>query len=134
MTQLNRIEGIGKSMETKLVAAGVLSIEGLLKVAGTKAGRQKLADAAGINSARILKWVNHADLMRVKGIGGQYSELLEAAGVDSIPELARRNAESLHAKMLQINDSKNLVRLVASLKSVRNWVAYAKILPRAVHH
>lgn len=134
MTKLTNVEGIGPSYAAKLTAAGCRSQEHMLKVAGTKAGRKKLAADSGCSEKQILEWVNRADLCRIKGVGGQYSDLLECAGIDSVPELAGRNAENLHAKMSEVNAAKKLVRVLPSAKQVIDWVAQAKKLPRAVHH
>ncbi|HSK12843.1 MAG TPA: DUF4332 domain-containing protein, partial [Phnomibacter sp.] len=97
------IEGIGETYGAKLKTAGVPKTGELLAKAGTKKGRQELAATTGIPESLILTWVNHADLMRINGIGGQFSELLEAAGVDSVKELAQRNADNLHAKLSETN-------------------------------
>lgn len=129
MAKLTTIEGIGPAFAEKLESAGVGSVEKLLEAGSTKAGRKQLATNADIDEKRILRFVNHADLMRIKGVGGEYAELLEAAGVDTVAELARRNAENLHAKMEEVNESKKLVRSLASLSKVQDWVAQAKDLP-----
>ncbi len=132
MTKLVEIEGIGATYASKLEAADIKSLEALLEQGSTKKGRKTLEDSTGISGKLILRWVNMADLFRVKGIGEQYSDLLEAAGVDTVPELAQRRAENLHAKMLQVNEAKNLVRATPSLSAVEKWVAEAKELPRVV--
>jgi|SRR5690606_34947648 len=134
MTKLIDIEGIGEAYAGKLEAAGIASIEALLQSGGDKKGRVALAEKTGISETLVLKWVNRADLARVKGIGTQYADLLEQAGVDSVPELAQRKAENLHAKMAEINTAKNLVRQMPSAAAVAEWVAHAKTLPRAVSH
>jgi len=134
MAKLETIEGIGSVLADKLRAAGVGSVEKLLEEGGTRAGRSKLEKATGIEHKRILRFVNCADLMRIKGVGEEYSELLEAAGVDSVPELAQRNAESLHQKLEEANEKRKLVRSVAGVAQVEKWVAEAKSLPKAVHH
>lgn len=134
MTKLSDVEGIGPTYAAKLTAAGCRSMEHMLEVGGTKKGRKDLAAASGCTEKQILEWVNRADLCRVKGVGSEYADLLECAGVDSVPELASRNAENLAAKMKEINDAKKLVRVVPSAKSVTKWVAHAKTLPKAVHH
>lgn len=134
MTKLIEIEGIGEAYAGKLEAAGIASIEALLQAGGDKKGRVVLAEKTGISETLVLKWVNRADLARVKGIGTQYADLLEQAGVDSVPELAQRKAENLHAKMAEINTAKNLVRQMPSAAAVAEWVAHAKTLPRAVSH
>ena len=134
MTKLTTIEGIGPVFEEKLEKSGINSCEALLEKGSTSKGRDELVAASEIDSGRILRFVNHADLMRVKGIGGEYAELLEASGVDSVPELAQRNAENLAQKISEINESKSLVRSVPSTDMVSGWVAQAKDLPRAVSH
>ena len=134
MSSIATIEGIGPAYAEKLQAAGVRSTEALLKVGGNAAGRKDLAAKTGINDAQILKWVNHADLFRIKGIGGEYSELLEAAGVDTVVELSNRNAANLFAKMQEVNTSKKLVRKLPTQSQVEDWISQAKGLPRAVHY
>jgi len=134
MTDLQTIEGIGPAFEEKLKAGGIDSCKKLLEVGGTKEGRTRICEDCGMDDARVLKFVNHADLMRVKGVGGEYSELLEAAGVDSVPELAQRNADNLHSKMTEINESKKLVRALPNRDKVADWIEQAKGLPRAVSH
>jgi len=134
MTKLTTIEGIGPAFAERLKQANVNSCEALLKQGATSSGRSAIVEASGIDASRILKFVNHADLCRIKGVGGEYSELLEAAGVDSVPELAQRNAENLTAKMSEVNAAKKLVRNAPSAKQVSAWVAQAKTLPRVVTH
>lgn len=134
MTKLTTIEGIGPAFEQKLQAAGVKSCEQLLEQGSTKKGREKIATSTGMDMGRVLRFVNHADLCRIKGVGGEYSELLEAAGVDSVPELANRNAENLAQKMAEVNGQKKLVRVVPAAKSVSAWVTQAKTLPKVVTH
>ena len=134
MAKLETIEGIGPALSAKLEAAGIKSCEALLKSGGTKAGRGEIAKKSGVSEAQILKFVNHADLMRIKGVGGEYAELLECAGVDTVPELAQRNAASLTAKMAEINEQKKLVRSLPKDSMVEGWIKQAKELPRAVSH
>lgn len=128
------IEGIGPAYGQKLVAAGVKSTGQLLKRGATPAGRKELEAATGIAHALILKWCNLADLMRVKGVGKQYSELLEAAGVDTIKELKNRKAENLAAKMKEVNDAKKLCRSAPSVKLVVKWVEQAKVTAPAISY
>lgn len=134
MTKLTTIEGIGPAFEEKLQSAGIDSCEELLEKGSTSKGRDAITSESGIDSSRILRFVNHADLMRVKGIGGEYAELLEAAGVDTVPELAQRNAENLAQKMAEVNEEKSLVRALPSAATVAEWVAQAKELPRVITH
>jgi predicted flap endonuclease-1-like 5' DNA nuclease len=134
MTKLVDIEGIGEAYAAKLEAAGLTSIENLLEVCCEKKGRKDIAEKSGINESLILGWANRADLCRIKGVSTQYSDLLEYAGVDTVPELAQRNAENLHAKMVEVNEEKNLVRQVPSASQVADWVAQAKELPRVITH
>ena len=134
MTKLTTIEGIGPVYEQKLKNAGIASCEALLEKGATTSGRKQIVDASGIDSNHILRFVNHADLCRIKGVGGEYSELLEAAGIDSVPELAQRNAQNLADKLAEVNASKKLVRVVPPLASVSEWVTQAKGLPKVVTH
>ena len=134
MAKLTTIEGIGVQAERKLKKAGVGSTDGLLKICGDKKGRREIAGAAKIDEKKLLKFVNHADLMRIKGIGGEYAELLEASGVGTVPALKMRNPTSLHAKMTEINAAKRkpLVRQMPSEKMVTGWVQQAKKLKKVV--
>ncbi len=134
MTRLSTIEGIGPVLEGKLKQAGVKSCEALLQKGATSQGRDAIVRDTGIDGNRILRFVNHADLCRIRGVGGEYSELLEAAGVDSVPELAQRNAENLAKKMAEVNAQKKLVRAVPSARRVSTWVAQATNLPKIVTH
>ncbi len=134
MTKLAEIEGIGETYQAKLEEAGVKSIEALLEIGGDKKGRKDLAEKSGVSEKLILEWVNRADLARIKGVSTQYADLLEASGVDTVPELAQRNAENLQVKMVEVNDNKNLVNKVPSVSQVEDWVAQAKDLPRAINY
>lgn len=134
MTKLSVIEGIGTIYEEKLKTAGVKSVEDLLDIGSTKDGRSDLADSTDISEKLILKWVNHADLSRIKGVSGEYSELLEAAGVDTVPELAQRRPDNLHAKLVEVNEAKKLVRKLPTESQVAGWVEQAKALPRVVKY
>ncbi len=134
MTKLSVIEGIGETYETKLEASGVKSIEALLETCATKKGRTELAEKAGISEKLILKWANHADLARIKGIGGEYAELLEASGVDTVPELAMRKAENLFKKMQEVNEAKSLVRKLPTQAQVEDWIKQAAALPRILQY
>lgn len=131
---LAEVEGIGPERAAVLRKAGVRNAADLLKQGATAAGRRKLAKDTAFNSALILTWVNNVDLFRVIGIGGEYAELLELAGVDSVPELARRNPKDLHTKLAETNSKHNVVRRVPPPATVSKWVAGAKALPRAVQH
>lgn len=123
------IEGVGPAFAEKLKAAGIANTATLLEKAKDPKGRKTVAAETGIDESRILKWANMCDLMRIKGVGEEYSELLEAAGVDTVKELRTRKAENLHAKMLEVNEAKKLVRQVPSAKLVTDWVEQAKTLP-----
>ena len=123
------IEGVGAAYAEKLTAAGLETAAQLLAKCAAPAGRKALEEETGISGKLILKWCNHADLFRVKGIGPQFAELLEAAGVDTVKELAQRKAENLAAKMLEVNEEKKLVRRVPVAKEVQKMVDIAKELP-----
>jgi predicted flap endonuclease-1-like 5' DNA nuclease len=134
MTKLAKIEGIGDAFSAKLEETGISSLEKLLETCCDKKGRKHTAEKSGISEKQILGWVNRADLSRIKGISTQYADLLESAGVDTVPELAQRKPENLHAKMVEINEEKNLVRKVPTANQVQDWVAQANVLPRIVTH
>lgn len=134
MTKLDSIEGIGPVYAEKLGGAGIQSTEALLEKGATKKGRSSLAESTGISEQLLLTWINHADLYRIKGIGSEYSELLEASGVDTVMELARRNAGNLYAKMAEVNGEKNLCRQLPSANAVGDWVEQAKKLPRVLEY
>ncbi|MFK8048486.1 MAG: DUF4332 domain-containing protein [Halioglobus sp.] len=134
MTKLSDVEGIGPKFAETLKGCDIATQEQLLEKGGTKAGRAAIVKDSGISSKLILKWINRADLARVKGIGGEYADLLECAGVDTVPELAQRNAANLHAKMAEVNEEKKLVRAMPSDSQVAKWVEQAKGMDRAIHY
>lgn len=119
------IEGVGEVYAEKLVAAGINSVDDLLAKCAGPAGRKALAEETGISGKLILKWANHADLIRIHGVGPQFAELLEAAGVDTVKELRHRKAENLVAKLEEVNAEKNLVNRVPSLAEVTKMIAEA---------
>ncbi len=134
MTKIMDIEGIGPVYAEKLQGVGVNSVEKLHEMGATPKGREEIAEKSGIDKGLILEWVNHADLYRIKGVAEEYSDLLEEAGVDTVVELSKRKPENLHAKILEVNEAKKLVRRPPSLTMVQNWVAQAKDLPRGVFY
>lgn len=134
MPSIIDIEGIGPKYAKKLNDAGIKTVAGLLAAGKTPKGREELAANAGIEKSLILEWVNHADLYRIKGVGQEYSDLLEEAGVDTVEELATRKPENLYEKILETNKAKKLVRRPPSLKMVSSWVEQAKALPREVSY
>lgn len=123
------IEGIGNVNAKKLVEAGINTVDDLLQKAKTPAGRKALEETTGISGKSILKWTNHADLMRINGVGPQFSELLEAAGVDTVKELKHRVADNLQQKLEEINNKRNLVNRVPSVSEVQKMIDQAKELP-----
>ena len=130
MTKLIKIEGIGGAYEKKLNAAGLFSLQDLLEKGATPKGRKEIADKTGIGDALILEWANRADLFRIKGIGEEYGDLLEAAGVDTVPELAQRKADNLYQKIVEVNNAKKLVRKLPAVSQIKTWIDQAKKLPR----
>jgi predicted flap endonuclease-1-like 5' DNA nuclease len=132
--KIEDIEGIGEVSGQKFRALGITSVEKLLENARTKKQRQDLAEQTDISEKRILRFANMADLYRINGVGQEFSELLEAAGVDTVPELAQRNAANLTAKMKEVNEEKKLARRSPNLAEVEKWVAQAKELPRALEY
>ncbi|MGH8875479.1 MAG: DUF4332 domain-containing protein [Acidimicrobiia bacterium] len=134
MASIQEIEGIGQRLATKFRKTGVRTSEALLRRGATRQGRAGLAEATGLSAQQILEWVNRADLMRVRGIGAEYSELLESAGVDTVKELRRRSVKSLTAKMAEINEKKRLVRRLPTESMVARWIAHAKELDSVVSY
>lgn len=126
--QIIDIEGIGPAFTKKLKSIGINRTDQLLARGATPKGRKEIAAQSGIDEKKILKWCNMADLMRIKGVAEEYSELLEAAGVDTVKELRNRKAENLAMALKEANTKKKLVRLVPGEKSVSKWVAEAKTL------
>lgn len=126
MANIKEIEGIGPAFGKKLEAAGAVTSESLLKQGASKSGRKKIATETEIPEAKILEFVNMADLMRVKGVGAQFAELLKATGVDTLKELRTRNAQNLHAALEEVNAKKKLTRRVPSLSMIEDFIAHAK--------
>ncbi len=134
MPTITAIEGIGEAYAKKLRAAGIRTTEALLEKGGKPKGRKELAEATGFSEAVILDWVNRADLFRVTGIGVQFSDLLEAAGVDTVRELATRKPAALVETLAEANAKTNKVNRLPTLKEVEGWVAAAKALPRMIKY
>jgi predicted flap endonuclease-1-like 5' DNA nuclease len=122
------IEGIGPVYAAKLKETGILFVADLLEAGASRKGREGLVEKTGISATLMLKWVNMADLMRISGVGEEYSELLEAAGVDTVKELRNRNPENLYQAMLQANEQRKMVRRTPHLSEVQSWVEQAKQL------
>ena len=133
-TSLEYIEGIGPVYAAKLNAIGIMNLHDLLEKGAFPKGREEMATAAGISHALVLKWVNHVDLFRIKGVGSEYADLLEMAGVDTVVELANRNPINLFAKLEAVNEEKKLVRKLPVLNQVQDWVEQAKSLPRKINY
>jgi predicted flap endonuclease-1-like 5' DNA nuclease len=131
---IEKVEGIGPKYASILRDVGIRTTGALLNAGASKRGREVLAGKSGISETLILEWVNLVDLMRIKGVGEEYSDLLEEAGVDSVKELRNRIPENLHQKMLETNQMKRLVRRPPSLKQIKSWVAQAKSLAPVVTH
>ena len=132
--KITEIEGIGEAMSAKLSADGIKDTDTLLEKGKTKKGRQDISTKCEISEKLILKWVNMADLFRVKGVGQEYSELLECSGVDTVKELRNRNAANLTAKMAEVNGEKKLVRSLPGEKTVEGWIEHAKTLDPMVEY
>src|SRR6187401_3566750 len=130
--KLTSIQGIAEATEAKLNAAGINNVNDLLAEGATPKGRDEIAAKSGLSAGQILRFVNYADLFRIKGIAGQTAELLEAAGVDTVAELAQRNPANLAAKLKEVNDTKKLTGKVPTEKQVGEWIESAKTLPKKV--
>lgn len=132
--KIQQIEGIGPAYGAKLESANIVTTEQLLELCCDAKGRKDVAGTTGVTESQLLRWANMADLMRISGIGSEYSELLEAAGVDTVKELRNRNAENLSATMAEINAEKKLTRVVPSATVVSGWVKQAKDLNPVITH
>jgi predicted flap endonuclease-1-like 5' DNA nuclease len=128
------VEGIGPAYTEKLTAYGITTTQGYLQQCATPRGRQELAAKTGISSKFILEWANHIDLMRIQGIGPQWAELLEAADVNTVREMALRNPKNLLKTMTELNESKKLVRQLPTLAQLEDWIEQAKELPRILDY
>lgn len=129
---LDYVEGIGPVYGEQLKAIGLVTCLDLLKAGASRKGREEVAEKSGISHKLVLKWVNHVDLYRIKGVGSEYADLLEASGVDTVMELAQRNPGNLFEKMNEVNAEKELVRKLPTAAQVEDWVSQAKDLPRVV--
>jgi predicted flap endonuclease-1-like 5' DNA nuclease len=133
--KIEDVEGIGPTFAEKLTAAGVGTTDALLERAGTAAGRDTLSEATGISERLLLEWVNHADLMRLNGVGSEYADLLEAAGVDSCAELAQRNAANLATTFQELDAARpNWIRQIPGEATIAGWIAEAGTLAKVVSH
>lgn len=127
--KIETIEGIGKTHAKALAKAGVTTTGKFLDACRTPKDRNKMATATGLSATLILKWANMADVLRVKGVGEEYAELLEAAGVDTVKELKTRRADNLTKAMADVNKKKKLVRQAPAESMVGRWITHAKTLP-----
>ena len=134
MAKLTDIEGIGPANAKKLKMAGVLTTHSLLKQGASPRGRESIAEISGISLGMVLKWVNHADLFRIHGVGEEYSDLLEQAGVDTVVELGKRRPDHLYKQMKLTNQEKRLVRKLPTETQVKDWIIQAKKLPRVISY
>jgi predicted flap endonuclease-1-like 5' DNA nuclease len=134
MASIDAIEGIGETYRRRLLTQGIRTCEKLLRMGSTPLGRHAIATRCGVDTGLVLEWVNRADLMRVRGVASQYSDLLEAAGVDSVAELAGRDPDHLTASIVELNAAKRLVRRVPTRSMVQRWVEHARTLAPAVSH
>jgi predicted flap endonuclease-1-like 5' DNA nuclease len=132
--KIEDVEGIGPAYAEKLVGIGVRTTDDLLMAGGSAAGRDKLAGQTGISGKLLLEWVNHVDLMRINGVGSEYADLLEAAGVDSSAELAQRNAKNLAETFQELDAARNTVRNIPSEGVIQGWIDQAKSLDKVVSH
>ena len=132
--KITDVEGIGPKYKDRLHAADIQTTEDLLREGKTPSGRNKLSAAAGISTSMLLEWINHADLMQVRGVGSEYADLLEDAGVDTVPELARRSAANLTAAMKDFNEDNEAVRRTPTLETVQDWIAEAKSMGRSIEY
>ena len=128
------LEGIGPALARRLAKVGIRTTSALLEQCGHRQGRKAVARATGCSEARLLKWANMADLMRISGVGQEFSELLEAAGVDTVKQLRKRNARNLALRLHEVNAEKRLTRRRPAESMVERWVEEAKTLPPTISH
>lgn len=130
--KIEEIEGIGPVYAEKLRAAGISTTEELLEKGATRKGREAIAEATEISERLILKWTNHADLFRIKGVASQFAELLEAAGVDTVKEFRHRVAANLYPRLVEVNEQRNLCNRVPSVAELEKMIEQAKTLPPVI--
>ena len=133
-TELSLIEGISKDDAKKLINAGATSVERYLQLCKTKHDRHEFAKKSGIEESLILKWANYADLIRIDGIGGKYARLLEAGGVDTVPELSNRNAKNLYQKLAEVNKGETFTKRLPTEEMIKDWIDEAKKIPRILFY
>ena len=134
MANIVEIEGIGEANGTKLKEAGAGTLEKLLELGASAKGREDLSAKTGISTKMLLEWVNRADLARVNGVGSEFADLLEAAGVDSVTELAQRNSSNLALRFAELNEERKLVRRIPTPSEIEGWIEQSKTLPKVVTH
>ena len=132
--KIEEIEGIGPANAEKLAKAEIATTDDLLKLCAGKKGRDDASGKTGVGAGQLLKWANMADLMRIKGVAGEYAELLKMSGVDTVKELRTRNADNLATKMAEINAEKNLTRQVPTAASITKWIEEAKTMEPCITH
>jgi nucleotidyltransferase/DNA polymerase involved in DNA repair len=132
MGRIDEVAGLGFRQATRLRKAGVKTSKGLIEEASTRAGRSALSKKTGLPPRDLKSWVHHADLLRVKGVGGEYAELLVAAGVDTIRDLRRRNPTALVAKIISMNGSKKVVRRLPTEAMVAGWIDSASLIEPSI--
>ena len=122
MASISAIRAIGHRDATKLRKARVRTTDALLNQAATRKGRADVSERTGIPTADLLRWAQQADLMRIKGVGSEYADLLAGAGVDTIKALRRRNAANLMAAMSQVNAKRRIVQRLPTVEMVQGWI------------
>jgi predicted flap endonuclease-1-like 5' DNA nuclease len=132
--EINQLRGITSELVSHLQAQGVKNSEQFLELTKTAQGRRELAKAAGVDPKLVLELANRADLVRIRGVGGAFADLLEEAGVDTVKELATRRPENLLVKLEEVNTAKQLVGRKVTLEMVQEWVNHAKELPGSIEH
>lgn len=131
---IQEVEGIGPKYAEALKLQGIDTTDKLLAAGADRSGRKELAEKTSINESSILKWVNMCDLFRIKGVAGQFAELLEGAGVDTVRELRNRNAKNLALQISEVNEAKRLCKATPSAKIVAIWIQQARTMEPGVTH
>lgn len=132
MAKIGEIEGIGPVFREKLEKEGILTTEALLEKGAAQAGRTALAASTEIEEKRIMTFVSRADFMRIKGVGRQFSELLQNVDIHTVDQLAAASADDVNAAMTKVNDVKKLTKVVPSVKQIQGFIDVAKGLDAVV--
>ncbi len=134
MVAVANVKGVTADLAAKLTAQGIKDSDDLLEKCKTAAARRQIASALGMDAKDVLELANRADLIRIKGVAGAFSDLLEEAGVDTVAELAKRAPENLQKRLAEVNEAKKITHRTPTLEMVTEWVTEAKTLPKGLEY